>query len=214
MSFESVRANFPYPEKANHHPHLRETFTGKGKSIIVDVIKKNNLKYMLEVGSFLGASIDFWFNCCSDISIVSVDPLLGGWAGTHCKKLRYNEHCLLDISDENVKYLDSEDGLYQTFLKNMYAYKNKLVLIRKKIEEAVPQLQKLKFQPDIIFLDANKSYEMLEYLYNAFPDAVLTGDDYRWKNHNQVEIMRQNVHLFAQKHDKAVYSKLDSWVIV
>ncbi|MGF1542235.1 MAG: hypothetical protein ACFCU5_17625 [Pleurocapsa sp.] len=214
MSFKSVQVNFPYPQQAYSYSHLRETFTGKGKSIIVDTIKKNNFQNLLEVGSFLGASIDFWFNSCSDLSIVSVDPLLGGWAGSHCKNLRYNEHCLLDISEENVNYLNSDDGLYRTFLKNMYEYRNKLVLIREKIETAVPQLQQLNFQPDIIFLDANKSYELLEYLYNAFPHAILSGDDYRWKNQEQVEIMQQNVHLFAQKYDRGVYSKLDSWIII
>lgn len=204
---------YPSIDKINNSPHLRETFTGRGKSIIVEAIIKNNLHNLLEIGSFLGSSIDFWFNSCPEIKIVSVDPLKGGWAGNHLRKLRYNDSCLLSLDDKEIEYLNSEEGLYQTFLRNMLMYRNSLVLIRKESEAAITELKSFEYKPDIIFLDADKKYTTLEFLYNSFPDSILCGDDYRWKNPNNVIIMRDNVSKLANKYNKSVCFYLDTWMI-
>jgi len=74
------KQHFPISEISNS-PHLRKNFTGRG-NIIVDIIK-NNLPNLLEIDSFLGSYIDFWFNLCPKIKIVSVDSLKGKWDGNH-----------------------------------------------------------------------------------------------------------------------------------
>ena len=212
-AFESLKQSFPWPANAHENRHMRETYTGRGKGIVVELVIERKLSTMLEVGSFLGSSIDFWLNACPGLQIVSVDPLGGGWAGTHCKKLRYNQHCLLDLTEENIAYLDSEEGLYKTFLKNMNSYRDQLVLIRSTAADAIKQLQESRFSPDVIYLDADKSYQNLEMLFGAFPDAIISGDDYRWKNAEGIEVMKKNVNDFAQAHNLCVVSHFDTWLL-
>lgn len=103
--YNHYQKQYPPINEISKSPHLRETFTGRGKSIIVETIIKNDLCNLLEIGSFLGSSIDFWFNSCPKIKIVSVDPLKGGWAGNHLKKLRYNDSCLLNLGEQEIESL-------------------------------------------------------------------------------------------------------------
>ncbi|MEM6612483.1 MAG: hypothetical protein AAF652_09555 [Cyanobacteria bacterium P01_C01_bin.72] len=211
--YDHYHQQYPPLNEIGKSPHLRETFIGRGKSIIVETIIKNDLRNLLEIGSFLGSSIDFWFNSCPKIQIVAVDPLKGGWAGNHLQKLRYNDSCLLSLDEPEIAYLNSEQGLYQTFLRNMLMYKNRLVLLRKESETAIAELKSFEYKPDIIFLDADKKYSTLEFLYNSFPESILCGDDYRYKDFNHDIIMRDNVSKLANMYDRSVRFYLDTWVI-
>lgn len=79
--------------------------------------------------------------------------------------------------------------LYQTFLRNMWALRHKVVPIHMDSVAGLEWLKAQNIEPDIIYIDGDHHYEAvvrdLEACSRLFPDAILVGDDYG--NYKDVE---------------------------
>lgn len=213
MTFEAVKSQFPYQQFDYSLPRHFETYTGRGKSIIVDAIKKNGFRDLLEIGVFLGASIDFFLNVEVNLRVVGCDPWEGGWAGTHSAANRYNDQYLLDLSSQGVEWLNNGDSFFNIVNNGLINFHERLVLMRQTFETGGPILRDIGYQPDLIFLDATKEMDLLVLSRELFPKALITGDDYRWLDENGEARMAMVVHEFAEKHNMDVEVCLDTWVL-
>ena len=142
---------------------------------------------------------------------MAVDQCLDGWAGSACKKLRYGENSLLSI-DDHVDMLNAKDGLYATLVNNMRRYKDRLVIVRGKIQDLLPDIKNKGYTPEIIYLDANKSLDLLQLLHREYPDAILSGDDFIWKNNDRFP-MQEAVINFSVKYNLKVSFLNHTWLI-
>ena len=132
-------------------------------------------KLVLELGSWLGRSTREWLTN-SDANVICVDT----WEGSV-------EH------DKNDKRVQS---LYNTFMSNQSKWHDRVFPMRMTSVKALLELQKYpEVQPDFIYIDASHQYEDvyldLSLCYNAYPNAVIVGDDWGW--HNKTQSKRQTV---------------------
>ena len=195
---------------------LKETYMGRGKGLVVEYIIRNQCQTLLELGVFLGASIDFWFNACPSLErIVAVDKWAKGWAGTHCRNARYSDKFLLDLPQESVNFLNSESGLYHTFLRNMQPFYKKIIPMRMDIKDATAIILDSDFRPDVVYLDADKQYETLEHTWLSFHEtSMVCGDDYRWRMppHNR-QVMKENLDRLTQEYGLTLKILEDTWIL-
>ena len=211
---ESIFSQFKFTAPPKDVPVLKETYLGKGKGIVVEYIVRNKCKYLLELGAFFGGSIEFWLNACPSLSkVVAVDRWADGWAGTHCSNARYNDSSVLNMSPEQIEYLNEGDNFYNVILKNIAYYQNKVVPVRMDIYDALDMMVQANFKPDVIYLDADKSFKMLEKLWLTFgKTSLICGDDYRWRKGDTCP-MKENLDKLAQRYRlKATYLE-DTWIV-
>src|SRR4029450_1612329 len=71
-----------------------------------------------------------------------------------------------------------EEATYQTFATNLWEYRDRLIPVRASSPDGLYMLARFGIQPDVIYLDADKSGRELEICHRLFPKAILTGDDW------------------------------------
>ena len=76
--------------------------------------------------------------------------------------------------------------IWESFLHNTWNHSHHLTPIRDKTPIGLTKVQKYDFPVDLIFIDADHSYEGVTrdimMCYKNWPNAQLTGDDYTWDN--------------------------------
>lgn len=132
-------------------------------------------KLVLELGSWLGKSAREWL-VNSAANVICVDT----WEGS----VEHNKN------DKRVQ------ALYDTFMSNQKEWSDRVFPMRMTSVKALLELQKYpEVQPDFIYIDASHQYEDvyldLSLCYNAYPNAVICGDDWGW--HNKTQGKRQTV---------------------
>ncbi len=190
-----------------------------GHEIIIDVIKKYDVKLMVEVGCFLGGSAVKWLRAKKDLTLIGVDPWDGNWAA-------YIETMALDpVRSRTVWHLKEEEialivacirryGNFCTAMNNLRIYKDRFIPVRRKIPEAFGYLRERLIEPDLVYIDAGKYREDIDTAYEMFPDAIICGDDYLWPDENGVFRMKEAVHSFAEEHNMEVQHKMQTWLLV
>lgn len=132
---------------------------------IVRVDKNKEIRY-LEIGSFVGANL------------VSV-------ANTYCSHPNSRLFCIdpwIDYEDY-PEYKGRQMSIYNTFIENIEAHKEKIVIKRGYSHEEVPKFEDNYF--DLIYIDGNHEPDyVLEDAVLCFrklkPGGVLIFDDYGW----------------------------------
>ena len=215
-NFKKLQKIHPFPKVNFDWKFMPQSYTGRGKDIIVKEIYQQGYTDLLEVGCFLGGSIDFWLNACFPLNIVAVDCFRGGWAGKFCEKSMYHQRSLLTMLPEDIECLNSEDGLYRTFLRNISwrtEHRERVLVIRQNIQEAIPILHNAGYEPDIIFLDADKRYETLEVVFHGFKNSLLAGDDYVYKDTEGKYPMQENLRILCNTYDLRLEHRLGTWIV-
>lgn len=164
---DQLKTDFPFPTSKpevplDDHgwlsPHVKEMF----KPLI------KNMKLIVEVGSWLGKSTRFWLEN-SNAHIICIDT----WEGSE-------EHQLMP------EIINKLPTLYETFIANQWAWKERITPVRMWSSSALPLLSQYDIMPDFIYLDAshdaNDVYVDLVTARNCFPNALIGGDDWNYKN--------------------------------
>jgi len=147
-------------------PDVEENLTGwmtpKNKKMFTEVIERDNPKIVLELGSWLGLSTRF---LCDHVDcVISVDH----WEG----------------SGPWMRKLPVFPVLYETFLKNCWKYRNKLIPIRTTTIKGVLEVYEAGVVPDLVYVDAAHDtasvIEDLEICMTLFPKATIVGDDWQF----------------------------------
>lgn len=163
--------NFP-TEKPNVPPRTRIDVGliepegwchGTVRMMFRDLIGKHRPKIMAEIGSYMGCSAHFIMKHTYETTLYCIDH----WQGSP-------EH----------QGIESTKTLYETFLVNVWDYKDRIKPVRMDSIKGLHALHKNNICPEIIFIDGSHDEESVtKDICTAsmlFPDAVLCGDDYTW----------------------------------
>jgi predicted O-methyltransferase YrrM len=192
---------FKFPDvKPSVKPDMHGWFNNDNKIFLKNIINKQQ-KIIIELGSWLGSSTR-WFCDNTNATIYAVDHWLGS-----------NEH------QGRVDVKDKLPILYETFIVNCWEYKDRIVPIRLNTIAGLQYLYDNQIVPDVIYVDASHEeadvIADIEKCLELFPDALITGDDWSWKNkkHNKRYTVRDAVLLVALKHKLHLTNNNRCWVL-
>ncbi len=208
---ELLRSTFSWPQQAPRAQQVDWCLDAGGKHLVERIIRSKSHPIVLEIGSFVGGSAKRWLECSPNVTVICVDP----WAF---------ETPLRDFARRQgqtaatIRQLEQPDGVLQTFLANLWSHRQRVIPIRGRSPEALFWIDEHWVQPDVIYLDADKSGSELEVCRQLFPQARITGDDWwygrdRWSNPDDGYPIRQPVREFCRKHGCYLRTDKSTWVI-
>jgi hypothetical protein len=169
MSVEGVGFPKKHPPCSAHlHGWMLETH----ERVFSALIRRKEPKVVVELGCWYGASSLWFAKHCPNAKLFAVDL--------------WDDSFILDDDHYNksneVACLLRNHPLYETYLANLWDYKDIVIPMRMGTTRALELLQKNKIVPDIIYIDADHHYDAVKSDITAcltmFPNAVLVGDDY------------------------------------
>jgi len=185
-----VRPDVPY---AKPWPNKRDldavvshpiSLDGGGKEIVDSMI--SNIKgrcEILEIGVFLGASALRWLTHKNTV-VYGVDLFGDGW-GKILRNYESNDkpwmkEVLKDVSDIKslIASVEKHGSLILT-QKNLFEYRKRFIAIKGQFQKIAYELS-TTLDPHIIYLDADKSEDILRLCLELFPNAQIAGDDWTW----------------------------------
>ncbi len=205
-----LRQAFPWPDECPDVRQIDWCLDGGGKRLITDLIQRGN-HLVLEIGTFLGGSAKIWLDASPDVTVICVDP----WGNGFDLRPLAQRH---GQPERVIQQLESEDGVYKTFLANLWSQCDRVIPVRGASPCALETIAEFGVQPDLIYIDADKSGAELDVCHNLFPAAKITGDDWwygqdRWWRADDGYPIRQPVFEFCQKHGWHLRTDNHTWVI-
>lgn len=196
---ESLKQKYAWPQQKPNVPLDNQTMFGN--EIPFAKVLNKNMKLIVELGSWLGASTRFILDTASNATVIAVDHWLGS-----------AEHAQIPI------YQSRLDHLYETFLVNCWKYKDRLIPLRNNTIDGLREIYNAGLNPDLVYVDASHDYESvlqdLETIYRYFPSTMITGDDWNWNYQNSNFPTRRAVIEFAKRHQFKITAENKFWVIV
>lgn len=188
---------------------------GGGRELIIDAIKENDVKVMLEIGCFLCGSTLQWLQGDSDVKIIGVDP----WEAKFYEILeRYDgnpvfEPCFSEI-DDRKEFIDSvrNNGPFVSAVANVHEYLGRFIPVKGFSPGIMHDLFHLGVQPDLVYFDSNKILDDLEVARSLFPKAIICGDDWTW-GADQGYPVRKAVYAYCDKYGVEVRSDRATWLL-
>lgn len=187
-----------------------------GRHLTTDVIKNRPDGILVEIGVFLGGSTTQWLESSDRIRIIGVDPWDGNWApyiSNMAAKQNSSRHL---PQNRSVKEIIEDLKTYGNFciaLNNLRHYKGRFVPVRQRSPDALAYLKRRNIKPDIIYIDAMKTYEDLIGANKTFPEAVICGDDWNWPNEKGEFQMQEHVKRFAQSNGFKIEADKATWLL-
>lgn len=159
----SLRERYPWPETCPKvAPKNHGWFSGK------DIFPRwagPQVKVVVELGSWLGLSAKWFVNNCPNAAVICVDH----WEGSR-------EH------HKNPNYAQFLPTLYDTFLVNMWQWRDRIIPVRSTSVEGLKEIHSLGVKPDLVYIDAAHErepvYQDTKTAIECFPDAQIFGDDW------------------------------------
>ncbi len=154
----------PWPkEKPDFPPDPHGWFSDKRANALTKLIKKHNVKTVLEIGAWFGQSTRFF---AKHAYVVTVDTWLGS-----------PKHWREDY------ILPKLPSLYETFLVNCWEDRKRIWPLRMNSRAALRYLTILKISFDLVFIDGDHEYETVkaDILDSQKLAPVVCGDDYQNK---------------------------------
>ncbi len=201
---EQLKEVFPYPRIDSSINPFLWSIDGGGRELIEQMIVDNDVRLILEIGSFLGGSTERWLRASRNLVVVCLDPWLDGWAGDYTAQHGYTE-----FRDQ----LNQENGFFMTFLANLWNYRTRVVPVRKKSPQGLLDLFLLNLQPDLIYVDADKKSDSIRACHQLWPSAILTGDDWNWGKGDKAPV-REAVTTLASTHGFEILQQKETWVLI
>lgn len=185
-NFEHLMTLYPWPDE----PGIAgvEPFTwaldGGGRHLIDAVIATHPSGILVEIGSFMGGATRRWLTEFPDLKCICVDP----WRPNlidYVARLDKVDWAVKSYGAEAIRHYASllaAHGPVRVVQNNLAEFRDRCILVQMGVPEAFSRLAEAGLQPNIVFLDAMKRREEFDGADAAFPDAIITGDDWKWKN--------------------------------
>jgi hypothetical protein len=184
--FDRAAARWRWPEDAalQDVEPFEWSLDGGGRELIQRVIDERPEAVLLEIGSFMGGAVRRWLRENPRLRCVAVDP----W-GANLVPYVHNlvnvdwavRMCGVDQLRAYGKALDAH-GPLSIVRNNLYEFRDRCVLVQAGVPEVFGLLSEVGLRPDIVFLDALKVRAEFTGAHETFPDAIITGDDWSWKD--------------------------------
>jgi len=104
-------------------------------------------------------------------------------------------------------------GVMEVALNNVREYIDRIIPIRKSAPEVYGYLRSCGLKPEAIYIDANKEWPPFIGAHESFPDAIICGDDWTWKNADGEYPVREFAHKIAEMRKGKVISRKATWLI-
>ncbi|HEV3344269.1 MAG TPA: class I SAM-dependent methyltransferase, partial [Pirellulales bacterium] len=155
----------PWPDqRPNVPPNQHGWLDSSTKEVLASVLN-DETRLVLELGAWLGQSTRFIADQAPAAVVITVDH----WRGSP-------EH----QHDPEVQPL--LPALYETFLTNCWAYRDRIIPLRMMVSEALEEINRRGIKPQVVYLDAGHSYDSvktdLSRVRLLFPDTIIVGDDW------------------------------------
>jgi hypothetical protein len=167
---ERLRREFPWPDERPvvQGPIESYGWFGEGTDQVLSRNVSEKTRLVVELGSWLGMSTRFVADIAPNATVIAVDT----WAGS-------TEH------QKQSRFQTMLPSLYNNFLSLSWSYRHRIIPLRMSTLEGLRKVAEAGLQPDVIFVDAEHSYEAvsaeLDLAHRLFPHATLLGDDYDWE---------------------------------
>lgn len=188
---------------------------GGGRHLIDAVIQARPDGLMLEIGSFMAGAPRAWMLANPDLRCICVDPW-GQNLVAYVARLEGVEWAVRDYGVDAIRHYAAvlaTHGPLPVVRNNLAAFKDRCVLVQKGVPEAFDHLLQHGTKPDMVFLDAMKRREEFEGADKAFPDAIICGDDWSWKDADGSQPVQVYAKELAKRRNATIYAHRATFVI-
>lgn len=208
----ALRRDNPWPPALGADPFYLALDAG-GRHLVTSVLPDNGV--MVEIGAFLGGSTRQWLDASPGLTVIAVDPWDGNW-GPYVRGMAQSPWMARHVAGldaEAVADLIEGHGNYAIALNNLRGYRDRVIPVRRFSPEALHYLHARGIRPDVIYIDAFKEVDDLTAAWELFPNAVICGDDWNWRDEQGVYRMQQHVTTFAEAHSLRVEADAATWLL-
>lgn len=185
MSLEELKKKYPWPsEKPSVPPLYSKGNTPEGwchgnNVKMFEGLVNEKTKVIIDAGSWLGLSAWHFLRLAPNATIICLDT----WQGS----AEHQKNKLLPV-------------LYETFLVNMWEYRDRIIPIRLNSMAGFWEIYKHLIKPDLIYIDMAHDKESViqdvNIAWRTFPDAQICGDDYTWQGvKDALEYLQNNTEM-------------------
>jgi len=205
-ALRTLAERYPWPEQRPDFRPIDWSLDGGGRWLVEKKIRPKSHPIVLEIGCFLGGSIRNWLSASPHAQVVAVDPWPESWDAAEYAR-RY------DRPQWEIEQLSRDDGFYQSFLAALWDQRKRVIPVREYSPDILRTLSDLGLRPDVIFLDSDKVGTEIEICRELFPGAIMTGDDWGWRNEAGEYPIREPVQRFCQQNGRYLKVENATWVI-
>lgn len=141
------------------------------------VIAEPGIYTVCELGSWYGKSADYIMKNACNLSLICVDL----WSN---EDIEAGNQVIKTNTQKNYGALLKKYELYETFLANVWEYRDRLIPLKMDTLAGLRKMKELEITPDAIYIDANHTYEdvkaEIKLSLELFPNVILLGDDINW----------------------------------
>ena len=173
---------------------------------------------MVEIGTYLGGSCYDWLEHDPNLVVIAVDT----WAEGHDIAGDMRHYRDTPIAPQAWKYIDDADeaiksaekhGFYKQAIANLSQFGDRIIPIRGRAADILPEIKNIGLSPRIVYIDSNKTRASIDEAYASFPLAHICGDDWTWRDAEGNCPMQEAVEAFAAEQGKKVAVSGATWVV-
>ena len=173
-----LRKKYHFPKEIPKKKEDNAGWFGYGNQRLIEKYLYCNDNLIIEFGSYLGKSARYLCEKSSPYAtVICVDSWDdGGTSIQNGIKKKNNNNA--KVHKNRLKHL------YETFLVNMWEYKDKIIPIKMDGRKAAKMLSDMEVRPNFIYLDMDHTYDSvkgdLKALHDSFPNTLIIGDDIKY----------------------------------
>lgn len=168
MSFEKIAKDNQWPEMPDRPYFMHGWHRHENKEEMQRLLFGVKNPLIVELGCWLGLSAKWFLETFQDANVITVDTFEGS---------------IELLPDENAQEIIA-NGLYDQAVRNLYEYKDRLVILQMRSVDGIKYLHGQGINPDLVYIDASHQYEDarndIKYSLECFPNAIICGDDFKW----------------------------------
>lgn len=194
---DELKLRYPWPQRLPAVPPDEHGWFQPCNARVLTRFLGSQTQLVVELGSWLGKSSRFIVQQAPRATLLAIDH----WQGSR-------EH----HRPERIDVCDKLPRLYETFLRNCWPWRDRIVPMRTTTVLGMEEIAGLGLAPDLIYVDAGHDLDdVLADLQTAtrlFPEAQLAGDDYA-----TYPGVREAVQRIAQAHGMVVEVDENAWIL-
>jgi len=166
---EELRRRYPWPDQRPQVPDDCTGWFSETHQAVLGPLLSQRTRVVFELGSFQGLSTQWFVKAAPRAAIICVDH----WQGS----IEHHRH---------PEWKAKLPLLYETFLRNLWPSRGRVVPMRTSTQQGLPELHRLAIRPDLIYVDASHAEEDVRHDVSVslelFAGVPIVGDD--WTQHS------------------------------